>query len=53
MCWQPEFFIEHNYLKEFERRPTKEYSCEIWQKSSQWFLRSFFKMDGRTTDTMA
>ena len=27
--WQPEFFIEHNYLKEFERGPPKEHSCEI------------------------
>ena len=27
--WQPEFSIEHNYLKEFERRPLKEHSCEI------------------------
>ena len=27
---QPEFFMEHNYLKEFERGPPKEHSCEIW-----------------------
>ena len=28
--WQRELFIEHNYLKEFERGPSKEHSCEIW-----------------------
>ena len=28
--WQPEFFMEHNYLKEFERGPSKEHSCEVW-----------------------
>ena len=33
--WQPELFMEHNYLKEFERGPPKEHSCEIWLKSSQ------------------
>ena len=33
--WQPELFMEHNYLKEFEREPPKEHSCEIWLKSSQ------------------
>ena len=33
--WQPELFMEHNYLKEFERGPPKENSCEIWLKSSQ------------------
>ena len=27
--WQPEFFMEHNYLKEFEIGPPKEHSCEI------------------------
>ena len=25
----PEFFIEHNYFKEFERGPPKEHSSEI------------------------
>ena len=30
LSWQPEFFMEHNYLKEFERRPPEEHSCEIW-----------------------
>ena len=33
--WQPELFMEYNYLKEFERGPPKEHSCEIWLKSSQ------------------
>ena len=33
--WQPELFMEHNYLKKFERGPPKEHSCEIWLKSSQ------------------
>ena len=33
--WQPELFMEHNYLTEFERGPPKEHSCEIWLKSSQ------------------
>ena len=33
--WQPELFMEQNYLKEFERGPSKEHSCEIWLKSSQ------------------
>ena len=28
--WQPEFFMEHNYLKEFERGPPKEHSYENW-----------------------
>ena len=28
--WQPEFSMELNYLKEFERGPPKEHSCEIW-----------------------
>ena len=28
--WQPEFFMEHNYLKESERGPPKEHSCKIW-----------------------
>ena len=28
--WQPEFFMEHNYLKEFERGPPKEHFGEIW-----------------------
>ena len=46
--------IEHNYLKEFERGPPKEHSCEISLKSSQLFLRrSFLKeefTDGRQTD---
>ena len=28
--WQPEFFMEHGYLKEFERGPPEEHSCEIW-----------------------
>ena len=28
--WEPEFFMEHNYLKEFERGSPKEHSCEIW-----------------------
>ena len=27
--WQPEFFMEDNYLKEFERGPPKEQPCEI------------------------
>ena len=27
--WQPEFFMEHNYLKEFESGPPLEHSCEI------------------------
>ena len=30
LLWLPEFFMEHNYLKEFERGPPKEHSCEIW-----------------------
>ena len=29
--WQPEFFMEHDYLKEYERGPPKEHSSEIWQ----------------------
>ena len=33
--WQPELYMEHNYLKEFERGPPKVHSCEIWLKSSQ------------------
>ena len=33
--WQPELFMEHNYLKEFERGPPTEHSCEIWLKFSQ------------------
>ena len=61
--WQPELFMEHNYLKEFERGPPKEHSCEIWLKSSQQFLRRSFlkkkftdactdeRTDGRMTDT--
>ena len=32
LLWLP---WQHNYLKEFERRPPKEHSCEIWKKSSQ------------------
>ena len=28
--WLPEFFMELNYLKEFEGVPPKEHSCEIW-----------------------
>ena len=28
--WQPEFFMQHNYLKEFEGGSHKEHSCEIW-----------------------
>ena len=28
--WQPEFFMEHTYLKEFARGPPKKHSCEIW-----------------------
>ena len=27
--WQPEFFMEQNYLMEFERGQLKEHSCEI------------------------
>ena len=27
--WQPKFFMEHSYLKEFERGPPKDHSCEI------------------------
>ena len=46
--------MEHNYLKEFERGPPKEHSCEIWLKSSQQFLRrSFLKKkftDARTDE---
>ena len=49
--------MEHNYLKEFERGPPKEHSCEIWKKSSQKYLRSFLKakftdagMEGRMHD---
>ena len=30
LLWQPEFFTEHNYLKEFEGGPPKEHSSEIW-----------------------
>ena len=32
---QPEFFMEHNYLKEFESGPSLEHFCEGWKKSSQ------------------
>ena len=28
--WQPEFFVENNYLKEFKRGPPNEHFCEIW-----------------------
>ena len=28
--WQPEFLMEHNYFKEFERGPLKKHSCEVW-----------------------
>ena len=42
--WQPEFYTEHNYLKEFDRGPPKKHSCEVWSKSSQQFLnRNFLK----------
>ena len=27
--WQPEFFMEHNYLNESEKGPPKEHSCEV------------------------
>ena len=27
--WQPEFFMEHNYLKEFKTGPPKAHFCEI------------------------
>ena len=27
LSWQTEFFMEHNYLTEFERGPPKEHSC--------------------------
>ena len=47
--WQPEF-MEHNYLKELERGPLKEHSCEIWLKSSQKFLRKSF-FNAKFTDT--
>ena len=40
--WQPEFFIEQNYLKEFEGGPPKGHSCEI-------FLKEEFT-DGRTDE---
>ena len=33
LLWLPgqqEFFMEHNYLGEFERRPPKEHYCETW-----------------------
>ena len=43
--------MEHNYLKEFERRPPKEHSCEIWLKfqsivSEEKFFKE--KVYGRT-----
>ena len=51
--WQPEFFMEHNYLKEFERGPPKEHSCEIGIKNHSIVSEKFFegKVDGRTKDT--
>ena len=27
--WQPEFFMEHKYLKEFEGGPPKEHGTQI------------------------
>ena len=34
--------MEHNYLKEFEKGPPKEYFFEVWLKSNQQFLRRCF-----------
>ena len=30
LLWLPNSLREHNYLKEFERGPPKDYPCEIW-----------------------
>ena len=36
--------MEHNYLKEFERGPPKEHSCEIWLKNGRTDARRHHAM---------
>ena len=42
--------MDQNHLNNFERRPTKDHSCEVWSESNQWFRRRYcFKIvDGQT-----
>ena len=42
--------MDRNHLNNFEREPTKDYSCEVWSKSNQWFRRRCCLkiVDGRT-----
>ena len=37
--WQPEFFMESNYVNNFWRGPPKEHSCQVWSKLAQRFGR--------------
>ena len=36
--------MDRNHLNNFERRPTKDHSCEVWSKSNQWFRRRCLKI---------
>ena len=50
--WQLEFFIEHNYLKEFQRGPPKEHSFGKNPVNSFWG-QVFWRKSLRTTWTHA
>ena len=52
LLWQTKFFMEHNYLKEFERGPPKEHSCGIWllrKSDGKYWLQTegWMATDGR------